>query len=297
MVNMISKAPKDRQSEKFSYNVGDYGTQRVTLEATGPVPVDALGKTSYIVTLSQYQRDFGQEYARNRNLEYYAALKHKFDNGGNLLLSAEYLLQIRHSPNSASPLINDQKGTPTNTDDEIVGYAKGLAGYNAFGPVSELTRGATSYTANYDRRLNDVFSVRASGNYYLARRWDYNQNNGWPTVNINPAPAAATGLVPPITVVRGAVPSKGQIVEDGGGIQSDIQPQDRAPHPRRRRLQRLLPLGPGPQLRRRHRSRPRRLERGRPDHHARPEDPHPHQPDQLLHQDLRRLQGHLHPHP
>ena len=164
MVNMISKAPKDRQSEKFSYNVGDYGTQRVTLEATGPVPVDALGKTSYIVTLSQYQRDFGQEYARNRNLEYYAALKHKFDNGGNLLLSAEYLLQIRHSPNTASPLINDQKGTPTNTDDEIVGYAKGLAGYNAFGPVSELTRGATSYTANYDRRLNDVFSVRASGN-------------------------------------------------------------------------------------------------------------------------------------
>ncbi|MEY4814601.1 MAG: hypothetical protein RLZZ162_1674, partial [Verrucomicrobiota bacterium] len=54
MVNMISKAPKDRQSEKFSYNVGDYGTQRVTLEATGPVPIDALGKTSYILTLSQY---------------------------------------------------------------------------------------------------------------------------------------------------------------------------------------------------------------------------------------------------
>ena len=222
MVNMISKAPKDRQSEKFSYNVGDYGTQRVTLEATGPVPIDALGKTSYIVTLSQYQRDFGQDYARNRNLEYYAAAKHTFDNGGNLLLSAEYLLQIRHSPNTASPLISDQKGTAVTTDDEIVGYAKGLAGYNAFGPVSELTRGATSYTANYDKRLNDIFSVRASGNYYLARRWDYNQNNGWPTVNINPAPAAATGIVPPITVARGAVPSKGQIIEDGGGIQSDI---------------------------------------------------------------------------
>jgi len=178
MVNMISKAPKDRQSEKFTYNVGDYGTQRVTLEATGPVPIDAVGKTSYIVTLSQYQRDFGQDYARNRNLEYYAALKHTFANGGNLLLSAEYLLQIRHSPNIAAPLINDQKGTAANTDDEIVGYAKALAGYNAYGPVSELNRGATSYTANYDRRLNDIFSFRASGNYYLARRWDYNSNNG-----------------------------------------------------------------------------------------------------------------------
>ena len=54
MVNMISKAPKNRQSEKFTYNVGDYGTQRVTLETTGPVPIAAAGKTSYIVTLSQY---------------------------------------------------------------------------------------------------------------------------------------------------------------------------------------------------------------------------------------------------
>lgn len=217
MVNMISKAPKERQSEKISYNVGDYGTQRITLEATGPVPVDALGKTSYIVTLSQYQRDFGQEFARNRNLEYYAALKHAFSNGGNLLVSAEYLLQIRHSPNNASPLINDQKGTAATTDDEVVGYARNLAQYNPFGPRSELTRGASSYTANYDKRIDDVWSVRASGNYYLARRWDYNQNNGWPTVNINPAVATT-----PITVARGATPSKGQIVEDGGGLQGDI---------------------------------------------------------------------------
>ena len=217
MINMISKAPKDRQSEKLSYNIGDYGTQRVTLEATGPVPIDALGKTSYIVTLSQYQRDFGQEYARNRNLEYYGALKHTFNDGGNLLLSAEYLLQIRHSPNGTAPLLNDQKGTAVTTDDEIIGYAKNLAGYNAYGPNSELTRGGSSFTANYDKRLNDIWSVRSSANYYRMRRWDYNSNNGWPTVNINPAVATA-----PITVARGAIPSKGQIIEDGGGVQGDI---------------------------------------------------------------------------
>ncbi|MSU47772.1 MAG: TonB-dependent receptor [Opitutus sp.] len=217
MINMISKAPKDRQSEKISYNVGDYGTKRITLEATGPVPIEAVGKTSYIVTASQYERNFGQEYARNRNIEYYGALKHTFANGGNLVLSGEYLLQIRHSPNGGSPLINDQKGTAVTTDDEIVGYAKNLAQYNAYGPNSELTRGGSSFTANYDKRLNDIWSVRSSANYYRMRRWDYNSNNGWPTVNINPAVATA-----PITVVRGAVPSKGQIIEDGGGVQGDI---------------------------------------------------------------------------
>ena len=216
MVNMISKAPKDRQSEKLSYNFGDYGTQRITLEATGPVKI--LPKTYYILTLSQYQRDFGQPYARNRNFEYYAAVKHTFDNGANLLVSAEYLLQQRHSPNSVAPLINDQKGTAATTDDQIVGYARALArNWNAYGPTSELNRGASSYTTTYDKRLNDIFSVRASGNYYLARRWDYNSNNSWPTVNINPAVAGT-----PITVVRGAVPSKGQIIEDGGGVQSDL---------------------------------------------------------------------------
>jgi hypothetical protein len=107
-----------------------------------------------------------------------------------LLVSAEYLLQQRHSPNSVAPLINDQKGTAATTDDQIVGYARALArNWNAYGPTSELNRGASSYTTNYDKRLNDIFSVRASGNYYLARRWDYNSNNSWPTVNINPAVA------------------------------------------------------------------------------------------------------------
>jgi outer membrane receptor protein involved in Fe transport len=217
MINMISKAPKDRQSEKLSYNFGSYDTQRITLEATGPVPIQGVGKTSYIFTLSQYERGFGIEYARNRNLEYYGAIKHTFKDGGNLLVSGEYLLQIRHAPNSAAPLINDQKGTAATTDDEIVGYAKTLAKYNAFGPVSELTRGANSFTANYDKRIDDVWSVRSSANYYRARRWDYNQNNSWPTVNINPAVATT-----PITVVRGATPSKGQIIEDGGGVQADV---------------------------------------------------------------------------
>ena len=217
MINMISKAPKDRPSEKISYNFGSYDTQRVTLETTGPIPIESLGNTSYIVTLSQYQRSFGIDYARNRNQEYYGAIKHVFKDGGNLLVSGEYLLQVRHAPSSSAPLINDQKGTVATTDDEIVGYAKNLARYNAFGPVSELNRGMVSFTANYDKRISDVWSVRSSANYFRARRWDYNQNNTWPTVNINPAVATT-----PITVVRGGTPSKTQINEDGGGGQVDV---------------------------------------------------------------------------
>jgi outer membrane receptor protein involved in Fe transport len=217
MVNMVSKSPKNRESQKVTFNYGDYGTERVTLEATGPLLSSSLGKTSYLVTGSHYQRDFDQDYARNRNYEYYFALKHTFPDSSNLLVAAEYLLQMRHAPLSAAPLVTDLKGTASNTDDEAIGYAWNLAKYNPHGPNSELNRGYSGMTANYDKRINEIFSVRASANYYLVRRWDYNQNNGWGGVSVNPAVATTA-----ITSARGANPTKTLIFEDGGGIQSDL---------------------------------------------------------------------------
>ena len=217
MVNMISKAPKSRENQKLTFNYGSYGTERVTLEATGPVASSSLGTTSYLVTASHYQRDFGQEYSRNRNYEYYGALKHTFPDSSNLLIAAEYLLQMRHAPLNGAPLVTDQKGTASVNDDEAVGYAWSLAGVNPFGPNSELNRGYSGLTANYDKRIDEVWSFRASANYYLVRRWDYNQNTGWGSLIVNPANAAS-----PITSARGAIPQKGLIFEDGGGIQGDV---------------------------------------------------------------------------
>ncbi len=217
MVNMISKAPKSREGQKLTFNYGSYGTERVTLEATGPLASTKLGKTSYLVTASHYQRDFGQDYARNRNYEYYGALKHTFPDDSNLLIAAEYLLQMRHAPLNGAPLVTDQKGTASNLDDEAVGYAWNLTKINPFGPNSELNRGYSGLTANYDKRIDDVWSVRTSANYYLVRRWDYNQNTGWGGVTINPANATT-----PIQSARGATPQKGLIFEDGGGVQGDV---------------------------------------------------------------------------
>jgi iron complex outermembrane recepter protein len=216
MINMISKMPREREYYRLMFNYGDYHTRRGVFEATGPLLRSSLGKTSYIVTLSQYERGFDIDYARNRNQEYYAALKHVFKDNSILTLQAEFFLQTRHSPNSPAPMITDNKGTAANTDDEVIGYAKNLANYNAYGPNSELNRGNTSFTATYEKRINDVWSTRASGSYFRARRWDFNQNTGFGAITINPSPAAA------ITTTRGATPNKGLIMEDGGGAQADL---------------------------------------------------------------------------
>ncbi len=221
MLNMVSKRPKTRPGQKLTFNYGDEGTQRVTLETTGPLARSAYGKTDYILTGSHYQKEFDMEYARNRNQEYYLALSHTFNDGSNLFLSAEYFLQMRHAPNSAAPLVTDLKGTASNLDDQAVGYAINLARRNAFGPNSQLDRGNTGFNAVYDKKLSDIWSTRVAANYYLARRWDYNQNTGWGAVSINPAPAA-NGTVPAVTSARGATPNTTRIIEDGGGFQGDL---------------------------------------------------------------------------
>lgn len=221
MLNMVSKQPKSRAGQRLSFNYGDEGTQRVTMETTGPVYRGSLGKTAYILTGSHYQKEFDMEYARNRNQEYYLALSHDFKDGSNLFLSLEYFLQIRHSPNSAAPLITDLKGTASNLDDEAIGYAKNLAAYNAFGPVSQLDRGNTGLNAVYDKKLTSVWSTRIAANRYWARRWDFNQNTGWGAINKNPA-TAANGTVPAVTTARGATPNTTRIIEDGGGFQGDM---------------------------------------------------------------------------
>lgn len=216
MVNMISKQPKDREYYRLQYNVGDLDTERFLVEATGRLYNGPAGKTTYILTASNYQRGFDQPYARNHNQEYYFALKHTFNDKSSLLLSAEYFLQVRHAPPSAAPLVTDQKGTASNLDDVAVGYAKNLAGYNPGGPNSELNRGNIGYNATYEKRLGDIWSFRAAGNYYRARRWDYNAG-GWGAVTINSTTATAN-----LTSARGTPPTKGLIMEDGGGLQSDL---------------------------------------------------------------------------
>jgi len=216
MVNMISKQPKERNYLKFTYNFGDYDTQRATVEATGTLHDGAVGRTSFILTGSYYQRGFDIPFARNINDEYYLALKHVFPDKSSLFVSAEYFHQTRHAPNSGAPLVTDQRGTSDQADDRAVGWAKNLVESNAFGPNSELNRGNTGFTAVYEKRFSPVWSTRVAGNYYKARRWDYNQNTGFGAVTINPANGAAP------TTTRGATPNKGLIFEDGGGIQADL---------------------------------------------------------------------------
>jgi iron complex outermembrane receptor protein len=214
MVNMISKAPKKADSQKFTVRGGSFDTLQGTFEGTGTV---GSPDTSYIVIASQYNRGGDVDWFHIRENQGFVAVKHEFENGGNLLVSAEYFMQHRHSPTSSAPIITDRKGTASTADDTVVAYAKNLARYNAFGPHSELARSSATFYATYDKKLNDIFSLRVGGQFFQANRWDYNQNNSWGGIAINDANPANNFIS-----TRNATPNRGLIFEDGGGVQIDL---------------------------------------------------------------------------
>lgn len=212
MLNMISKKPKKKTGYKLSLSGGDYDTNRETFEATGPLGF--LGNTNYITTLGFYERGYDTPLTRLRNKEAYVALEHEFSDKSTLLLQAEYFNRRTNSPTSAAPFILNDQNTTTTTDDKIVGIAKGLGDLQQFGPISELIRSNTSFTGTYAKKFSSIFSTRVSGNYYRARRWEFNQNTSAANVNQRT-----------LIMQRGATPNRGFIFEDGGGAQADLLAQ------------------------------------------------------------------------
>jgi outer membrane receptor protein involved in Fe transport len=217
MINFISLQPRKQDAQEIRLSTGRYDQNKSELYLTGALGQAA--KTYYVFDVAQRSRQFpGESYAAIRNTELFGAVQHDFSDGSHLRLSAEYFLQIQHSPQSAAPIVSQARvATPDNTaTSTVIGYDMALAGISAYGPNSELNRGSSTFTATYDKQITDVWSTRIGAYNFRARRWDFNQNTGWGAITI---PVAAGAQV---TSTRGAVPSRGEIQEDGGGFQADL---------------------------------------------------------------------------
>jgi iron complex outermembrane recepter protein len=208
MVNMISKKPKKKTSQKLSVSVGDFDTQRQTFEATGTL--GSSGKTSYVAVLGHYDRGTDTELEHQTNKEAFVGVQHDFSSSSNLLIQAEYFLAHREAPGSSAPLILDDKNTTATTDDEIVGIASNLTRLQQTGPEAFLDRGMKALTATYSKTFSPNLSFRASANRYHAINENY-ANVGTGQVNRRT-----------LAMSRSATPEFGGIYEDGGGVQTDL---------------------------------------------------------------------------
>jgi outer membrane receptor protein involved in Fe transport len=216
MVNFISVQPKKANTQDLIILNGSYDQRQENLKVTGSL--DKSHKTYYVLSLDQTTRRFDGAYDHIRNNEDFVSVRHDFSDTSHLTGTAEYFLQIQHAPQAAAPEVFTTRAvTPDNAaTTHAIGLDTALASYNAFGPHSELNRGNISYTLEYDKTFNDVWSIRTAANNYRERRWDFNQDTPWTAITL---PTVAGG---PLFDTRGAIPNKGLIQEDGGGIQSDL---------------------------------------------------------------------------
>jgi outer membrane receptor protein involved in Fe transport len=215
MVNFVSLQPSKENTQDIFLLNGGYDQRQERLGATGSL--DAAQKTYYVISLDQTERRFDGQFDHIRNSEDFVAIRHDFSDNSHLSAQAEYFLQIQHAPQASAPAIYvTRTPTPDNTaSTHAIGYDTALAGINAYGPNSELNRGMISYTTEYDKAFNDVWSLRVGANDYRSRRWEFNDaSNPWPAVTLNAAGVPA--------VETRTNPTKGLIQEDGGGVQADL---------------------------------------------------------------------------
>lgn len=202
IINIISKRPRKTPSQTIRLSTGSYDTNRENIEVTGPVGHST--KDFYVFSAQTYDRSFDAQFAGQHSKEAFLAWEHVIDSTSSFVAQAEYFLSVRHAQAPSLPMIQDA------TTKQILGIDTRFAAINQGGPQqNELTRGMTSFTGTYEKRFNRVLSARVSGNYYRARRWD----TGVPSVNY----VSTTGVL-----TRGAQLGVGRIVEDGGGMQSDL---------------------------------------------------------------------------
>lgn len=215
MINLISLEPKKQEVEEYRMTYGSYNQTKNELYATGSV--DSSGKTYYVFDFAQRGRKYPDGWGAIHNTELYGALKHDFTDGSHLKFTGEYFLQVQHSPVPSAPIVSVARAaTPdNNATTTVVGYDTALAFVNPYGPNSELNRGSFTFTGTYDKQFNDIFSTRIGAYRFGARRWDFNSNTGWGGITI---PLTGTA----ITTTRGSLPSRGEIMEDGGGFQADL---------------------------------------------------------------------------
>jgi iron complex outermembrane receptor protein len=219
MVNFISLQAKKQNTQSLFLLNGGYDQRQEKLKATGSF--DAAHKTYYVISLDQTERRYDGQFDHIRNNEDYLAIRHDFSDTSHMVVSAEYFLQVQHAPQASAPemFITRAATTDNSATTHAIGFDTALAGINAYGPHSELNRGNISYTGEYDKSFNDVFSMRVGANYYRSRRWDFNAaNTPWGTLTLAADPTNPGSL----PFVKRTNPTKGLIQEDGGGVQADL---------------------------------------------------------------------------
>lgn len=171
MVNIITKRPNSRESEKFTFTAGDFNMQRGELNVN--TPLGSLGgvKLYNLVSVSGTNRTYDTPYAYLHQRLFSDALLAEINPQSTLLLEIEWSKRMTNPATSQLPF---EYNNATKTYSAVT--RPDLATFGQEGPNAQQNRELTTVTLTYENRLSDIWSLRAST--YEFHRHAFNFNSG-----------------------------------------------------------------------------------------------------------------------
>lgn len=219
IINIVSKQPSRHRRSSLRFTAGNYDTHAARVQTTGP-----LGeKTAYLALLDYSERAFQQPWHEDRSRTAAFSLSHEFDPSSNLRLDLVASSQRNHSPSNRVPYLYDSKAQ------KVYGIAYNLMNRSMTGPNSYKNTDNFSVFGSYDKKLNDIFSVRLGSDYYAVHNRSFNTTD-ITAYDPNPAHASSdpyNSSFYGVSRVRSvsssySAPSYKKDYQDGGGFQADL---------------------------------------------------------------------------
>lgn len=228
MLNIVPKQPKTTREDDLTLVDGNHDTHQARFAATGPL----AARTAYLAVLSYDERGFMQPWREDRDRLAAFSLAHKFSDRSSLQFDLVAASQRNRSPSNRVPyLFNSNQADPVVTKNKgyYTGYALNLQDLNATGPGSYKNNDNYSVFGTYQRRLSDVFSLRAGGDWYAnnTRKFNTSDITAYDPLaadfNSNPYNSSFFGLVRFRNAGSSYTAPSYQIDnKDGGGAQADL---------------------------------------------------------------------------
>lgn len=208
LVNIISKRPRQTDSQRLSVTVGENRLHRGEVNVTGPVGTVGGVKLSHLFSASAMNREFDVPYATLKQRTISEAVLAQINARSSLLVEFEYSSRESTAAVNTVPWVVTRVGT-SNTYLYTPEIAPQFKNFNQSGPNGEQNRDLATLTATYELKLNQVWSTRVSAYGYDRHALNFNTSAG-------------DQYYPVDNTIRSRNPLLSNLDEKGGALQADL---------------------------------------------------------------------------
>jgi iron complex outermembrane recepter protein len=209
IINYVTKRPEATAKYSLLGSIGTYDYQREEVHATGPV---IANKLFYRVDASYMETGAEMDYYFQHTKAISTSWMYTFSKDTSLTVDFEYMDRKSNTGavtlgKMANTVVTLTDGSQT-TANLITGTYLPLIDFNIWGPYATTDREIYTLNAQFEHRINDVWSLRVNGQY-----WDRNlDDDRWTT----PQYQINTGLY------NAREPYLRTLAEDSAALQSDL---------------------------------------------------------------------------